>query len=213
MAEMRDERILRELLSDLAIESQGEDAAHLEARVLSAWDADRPSETLPATRTISLRRVLAAGGIAAAVVLALLLRAQYLRPASAAPERARVTVDAPSSIVDSTRTPEIGATTRAPAPSREMPAVVRPEARPATVRRAPVTLDFVRLVPISPDEMSGTFQIVRVQLPRASLGALADAAPVTGSDLIQADVLLGEDGMARAIRVASQDSAYPGRNR
>ncbi len=52
-------------------------------------------------------------------------------------------------------------------------------------------LDFVPLVPMGEHELSGAFQIVRVQLAGGADGP------------VQADVLLGEDGVARAIRVAT----------
>jgi hypothetical protein len=54
------------------------------------------------------------------------------------------------------------------------------------------------------EELSGSFQIVRVQMSRAALRALASAVdPGRVDDPVQADLLLGEDGMARAIRVSA----------
>jgi hypothetical protein len=61
-------------------------------------------------------------------------------------------------------------------------------------------------------DLTGSFQIVRVQMPRASLGALTSAFEHP-SDVIEADVLLGEDGMARANRVSASESIYPWRSR
>jgi hypothetical protein len=73
-------------------------------------------------------------------------------------------------------------------------------------------VDFVPLMPIAEHELTGPFQIVRVQMPRSSLGA--SMSPIEHpSDLIQADVLLGQDGMARAIRVSTDESIYPWRSR
>jgi hypothetical protein len=70
-----------------------------------------------------------------------------------------------------------------------------------------VTVDFVPLVPMAAGELSGSFQIVRVQMPRAALGALAGAVDAgRADDPVQADLLLGEDGMARAIRVSANGS-------
>jgi hypothetical protein len=53
----------------------------------------------------------------------------------------------------------------------------------------------------------GSFQIARVLLPRevlADLGVVRDANRLGGP--IQADVVFGEDGLARAIRLATQDT-------
>jgi hypothetical protein len=67
-------------------------------------------------------------------------------------------------------------------------------------------------MPMTEQELTGPFQLVRVQMPRASLGALRSALE-SPTDLVEADVLLGEDGMARAIRVSASGSVYPWRSR
>jgi len=67
-------------------------------------------------------------------------------------------------------------------------------------------------MPITAQELTGSFQIVRVQMPRASLGALRSPLEQP-NELVEADVLLGEDGMARAIRVSTGSSLYPWRSR
>ena len=80
---------------------------------------------------------------------------------------------------------------------------------------APVTQsldEFVPLMPMTERELSGPFQLVRVQMPRASLGALRSPLEHP-NELVEADVLLGEDGMARAIRVSTSGSVYPWRSR
>ena len=67
-------------------------------------------------------------------------------------------------------------------------------------------------MPITEQELTGSFQIVRVQMPSASLGALR--SPLEHSnDMVEADVLLGEDGRARAIRLNTNGSIYPWRSR
>jgi hypothetical protein len=77
---------------------------------------------------------------------------------------------------------------------------------PAAVRHQSV--DFIPLLPMTPGELSGSFQIVRVQMPRAALGALARTTDMRHvQDPVLADVLLGEDGMARAIRVSTDGTA------
>lgn len=67
-------------------------------------------------------------------------------------------------------------------------------------------------MPMTEQELTGSFQLVRVQMPRASLGTLR--SPLEHPDeLVEADVLLGADGMARAIRVSRSGSIYPWRSR
>jgi hypothetical protein len=72
--------------------------------------------------------------------------------------------------------------------------------------------EFVPLMPMTERELTGPFQLVRVQMPRASLGALRSPLEHP-NELVEADVLLGEDGMARAIRVSASGSVYPWRSR
>jgi hypothetical protein len=67
-------------------------------------------------------------------------------------------------------------------------------------------------MPITEEELTGSFQIVRVQMPRSALGALRSPLEQP-NELVEADVLLGEDGMARAIRVSTSGSVYPWRSR
>jgi len=71
---------------------------------------------------------------------------------------------------------------------------------------------FVPLMPMTEQELAGSFKLVRVQMPRASLGTLRSPLDHP-NELIEADVLLGEDGMARAIRVSTSGSIYPWRSR
>jgi hypothetical protein len=67
-------------------------------------------------------------------------------------------------------------------------------------------------MPITAQELTGSFQIVRVQMPRASLGALRSPLEQP-NELVEADVLLGEDGMARGIRLSTSGSVHPWRFR
>ena len=83
---------------------------------------------------------------------------------------------------------------------------------PATVRTAEAPIEFVPLLPLAEEELAGPFQIVRVQMPSASLGALRPPL-VQPNEIVEADVLLGEDGRARAIRVNTNGSMYPWRSR
>ncbi len=85
----------------------------------------------------------------------------------------------------------------------------------APITQSPLTQsldEFVPLMPMTERELTGPFQLVRVQMPRASLGVLRSPLEPP-NELIEADVLLGEDGMARAIRVSKSGSVYPWRSR
>jgi hypothetical protein len=75
-------------------------------------------------------------------------------------------------------------------------AAARPERDQVQVEVA----TFVPLVPMSDTEMVGTVQVVRVQLPGYALGAFGVPVDRSVEEWIQADVLVGEDGLARAIR-------------
>ena len=106
------------------------------------------------------------------------------------------------------------------ASTRQTPTLPTPETRPTPTTRPTLTTpsvpessdEFIPLVPIAEQELTGSFQIVRVQMPRGSLGRLR--SPLERPDeLVEADVLLGADGMARAIRVSTASSIYARRSR
>ena len=61
---------------------------------------------------------------------------------------------------------------------------------------------FMPLAPIAPHELNGSsLQLMRVQLRGAMLSRLGVAVDdVRASDVFEADILVGEDGIARAIR-------------
>ena len=73
-------------------------------------------------------------------------------------------------------------------------------------------MEFVPLMPLTEHELAGPFQLVRVKVPVASLGGLTSPLQHPG-ELVNADVLFGEDGVARGIRIAADESNYPWRFR
>jgi hypothetical protein len=98
-------------------------------------------------------------------------------------------------------------------PSREATADPDPRQPPAVeTAAADSPIEFVPLLPMTDQELRGSFQIVRVQMPNASLGPLRSPLQ-SPNDLVEADVLLGEDGRARAIRLNTNGSVYPWRSR
>jgi hypothetical protein len=121
---------------------------------------------------------------------------RYVRPRTARAARSSVTPSAPA----------------APMPIDPSP-IAQSSISPIT--QSPITQsleEFVPLMPMTERELTGPFQLVRVQMPRASLGALRSPLEPP-NELVEADVLLGEDGMARAIRVSKSGSVYPWRSR
>jgi hypothetical protein len=66
------------------------------------------------------------------------------------------------------------------------------------------TTDFVALTPQPPPDIAETPQIVRVRIPRGELQRFG-LVPLGRPDqtMVPADVVLGQDGMARAIRLVS----------
>ena len=191
MSDTNEEQLLTGLLREVA-EADANLVAptNLEQRALSRWER---SPRVASTRTSA--RVKVALALAAAV---LLLIAGSIRsgPTPATSEPRRVDVVAPP--------PHATAEAVEPAPVSVPAKTLR--RRPAPIRRQSV--DFVPLLPMTPGELSGSFQIVRVQMPRAALGALAATTDMRHvQDPVLADVLLGEDGMARAIRVSTDGTA------
>jgi len=83
--------------------------------------------------------------------------------------------------------------------------VDRNDVAPARDVSAPATAEvepFVRLLPMTQEEL-GTIRLARVRLRGQAARTLGLEArmPLPGADgFVEADVLLGEDGLARAIR-------------
>jgi hypothetical protein len=221
MADTHEEQLLSELLSSIARDDERLEAAHLESRLMATLDASHPPRFRP-----SMTHVV----IAAAVLIAVLV-----------PGVARVVRDVPTAVGEvrveppqqtAVDTPAASATpytheqpTTRPGLSRRTPRVApAPAARTAfsnpPIAQSPVAhssiaqsaVVFVPLMAMTEQELKGSFQLVRVQMPRASLGALRSPLDHP-NELVEADVLLGEDGMARAIRVSTSGSIYPWRSR
>ena len=224
MADTHEEQLLSELLSSIARDDERLEAAHLESRVMATLDASPAPRFRPGMTHVV---------IAAAVLMAVLVPgiARVVRDVPTAVGEVRVepprqtAVDTPAAS-DTPYTHE-QPTTR-PALSRRTARVApTPAARtvlsepqitqsPVTpIAQSPIAQSadvFVPLMAMTEQELKGSFQLVRVQMPRASLGALRSPLDHP-NELVEADVLLGEDGMARAIRVSTSGSIYPWRSR
>jgi hypothetical protein len=221
MHDKRHERALTALLTHLAREDEraGGLPADLEGRVLAAFDTpDTPAagapqararvmtqparlgglrlDRLPVWRAPRRRRVggmMAAGAAAALVLLVATLPRQPDPPAG--PEQRPAPAEgepaAPAAAAGMVATPR-ASVPAAPAPVEE---------------RSTEVVSFVPLVPIAEEELSGSFSLVRVELPAAALIDLGVALERGRSaQPVQAEVLLGEDGLARAIRVTGHPS-------
>jgi hypothetical protein len=218
MADTNEEQLLTELLSDIAQQDAGLEAPHLEARVISAYARATGSSVGPT----KMRYLV----IAAALLMAVLVPAMVLKTHDAPARTAAGRVDAIERTIAETRSvvaqPSLAAPRRQPIPPQPTSSAQRPlptiRARSFSESRStelPVTQsreEFVPLMPMTEHELRGPFQIVRVQMPRASLGTLRSPLDHP-NELVEADVLLGEDGMARAIRVSTNGSIYPWRSR
>jgi hypothetical protein len=188
----REEQLLNELLRDVRKVDEGLDATDLEARVVEAFVA------LPQITPTPVRAYyFAAAALAFAVVL--LARGPselgplpVVQPPVPSTAAINTPVEFPADLL----------TTKSPIPQR-------PNVEPSI---AQTSMEFTPLMPLTERELTGSFQIVRVQMPRASLGALTSPFEHP-SEVVEADVLLGEDGMARAIRVSTNGSAYSRRFR
>jgi len=238
MADTHEEQLLSDLLANIAREDAALDARHLEARVLESvatFVDTRPRRSkawmlLPAAATVII-------GVAVSVVGVKPDTGEVrIQPkATTEVELKRETTSEVRLKADTTRaglkpraTTEVrlkpDTTKEVPDATKEGPAT-RQEAQlklgtttdgapmaPAAVRTAEAPIEFVPLLPLAEGELAGPFQIVRVQMPSASLGALRPPL-VQPNEIVEADVLLGEDGRARAIRVNTNGSIYPWRSR
>jgi hypothetical protein len=193
----REEQLLNELLRDVRQADLQLDAASLEARVVGAFPAAAPvGRHVVQRRKAGIALCVAAAGVVLGVVFA------PQQPEPVPLPVVRPPVHAIAAMNRAVEFPDHLMAAKSPAPRR-------PDTRPST---AQPSMEFVPLVPLSERELTGSFQLVRVQMPRASLGALT--SPFEHPDeVVEADVLLGEDGMARAIRVSTKGSAYPWRPR
>ena len=219
MADTNQEQLLSDLLRGIARDDARLEAPHLESRVLtSAFSRTEPR--FGGTRRFS-------GPIAAAAVIAAALPAVFWLNSQAPTTPGAAKVEATEAVV--AQKPAVAITKQSP-PARApaMRASLRTQSTrspisprpPDPIARSPIAQspiaqspdDFLPLMPMTEHELTGSFQLVRVQMPRASLGALRSPLEHP-NELVEADVLLGEDGMARAIRVSTSGSIQPWRSR
>ena len=205
MTDSEHNRRLTDLLNEIAgADLQMQVPRTMEERVLRSWDAGATARKKPIRwnpRT-SGWLISGAGALAAAILVLVVVN-----------RSSRGSVAVPATVVHT----EVGAQpTALEAPSA--PALL-PAAAPGPIaiardepqrgpRRVDAPGEIVSFMPLFPDahqDLMGSFQIARVLLPRevlADLGVVLDVNRLGGP--IQADVVFGEDGLARAIRLAQQ---------
>ncbi len=162
----------------------------LEGRLVTAFRAQHRRKTPTVTKWVSI-------AVAASLVVAIAWRFNAT-PSVEAPRKPVAAVAAPPAVVPgiAEQAPEKDAV-------RPVPSLRAKTTRPRVPQRpaiAPTPVEFIE-IPYAPS--IGAFdeaQVVRVNMPGASARRLGLAV---GMDRIQADVLLGNDGIARAIRLVS----------
>ena len=222
MADTHEEQLLTDLLGRIAREDARLDASHLESRVMDAIDSGTTVRLTPDTRYWA---VAAASLIAVLLPVTLWLNsAPRVDTVGAKTDTTEVTIADKSEVpvkVPAHRSvpPRPAFAPRATAAKHanltnltNLTNPTNPTNPPNPSNPSYSPEEFVPLMPLTERELAGPFQIVRVQMPRASLGTLRSPLEHP-NEVIEADVLLGEDGMARAIRVSASGSVYPWRSR
>jgi hypothetical protein len=218
MADTHEEQLLSGLLNEIAREDAGLDASHLEARVLAAASDTSEPRSSHWSAWVALP-------VAAALILGIATTLVRRHPEPAPPSSAAPKLDTTVAVDEtprvkpqqkprtarnaSTNHNSVRSLARSPEAMAD-PEHQQPSAVETTAADSPI--EFVPLLPITEQELRGSFQIVRVQMPNASLGPLRSPLQ-SPNDLVEADVLLGEDGRARAIRLNTNGSIYPWRSR
>jgi len=173
-----DERALARGLRALAdAEARAETPSHVEAAVMARWDAAHASPVRRPTRSFVRGAATVAAGVT--IVGAVALQRQFA---------GRDVVLPPRPVV-SFRAPDAAST---PAPIAE--ATAAPAARRAEEARSTLVLVGE---PIATGEI---LHLVRMRVARRALTALG-VAETSAADVIDVDVLVGEDGVARGVRV------------
>ena len=232
MSDTNEEQLLSDLLQEIRREDADVDAAHLEPAVMSAWHAMRGPTTVRLKADTTYLKAGTTYGIYASIVgtaaAMLLVAAASMWFASRDEANVDVSANRHASrdvILPSDRTikavgmghdeggrhgpPKGGHYVRAEQNVKPPASVDKPTERSDAANAA---MEFVPLMPIADHDLGGAFQIVHVQMPRAALGALAPPLQHP-AEIVEADVLLGEDGVARAIRISTNGSSFPWRSR
>jgi len=176
--------------------------ASLDASVMAAY---RQRKVAVADRH-RLLKPLAWSALAAGLMLAAILLVSHRGSRAPVPDNASRTTEPPRVTQPALPLPERAAAKAEP-PAR--PKVARahvqahrnePKAAPAEVaeRRAPSN-GFQNLMYCDPLSCGGAMQVIRIQVPAGAIDQVPAWRPSNG--MVQADVVVGSDGIARAIRI------------
>jgi hypothetical protein len=196
---LANERMLSAGLGLLTAQA-GSPPPHIKTALLSEF---RKQQTVRPIRP-SLVKWGAVAGLAAAILLAVLVASERHPQAQVIPPvktPVAVVSPAPPAVTPPAAAPMLAAETRLPKARPARTHRVPKVATPPVENQPEVATDFFEIPyaqPLRPEERADVF---RMQMPRASMAVYG--LPVSGGRLdsrITADVLMGEDGVARAIR-------------
>ena len=215
-ARLNDEQALTHQLQDFALTTKSMSAPErVEAHLLEAFDSQSLVSRQPIRRASGSRYWLAA--VAALVLIACALfiaRSWQTRPPQQAgvtnlPERPEAdrreaseasSLKPPAEKENQKQHPTAGRT-RSPTYRKERPLAPAANALAANLLNTEITTDFLPVTYGSMANLGAGGQIVRVELPRTTMANFGLPVNMERSDeRIKADVLLGVDGLAHAIR-------------
>jgi len=219
---LADERALTEGLRFVANAANEEAPARVEAALLAAFRQQRAAlpATLPA-RTATRRWLYAAAGVAAVALIVTLLALvasrtrgtqqhgpqEAINPGVGVPDDPRPS-SPPLQVLPGSDKGRV-ATVQAPAPPRRSADRIRNVGQsrpPADVLNKPaadaeIATDFIPLMNRESLAQMDGGQVMRVELPRSALVSFGLPMDMErASERIKADVVVGNDGLARAIR-------------
>jgi hypothetical protein len=185
---MQDEKVLAALRVLAEADRERQASPEIEARLRQAF---RQRRQTPPKFWTTWRHWIVTPAIAAAAVLTVVVASEWRTPK---PEPVKMTLStpAPAAIHETSREAPAVATAATPKPARRTPRVSRRE----------IVTDFFPLVDYAPPFERG--ELVRVSLPASAMRTVG--LPVREDrlgDRVQADVLVGQEGLARAIRFVS----------
>ena len=219
-ARLRDERVLTEGLRKVAASAESNQApARVETALLAAFRQQQSSTLAPAINQSHARRAVRWAIAAAATIIILLTlaalrldhspttpveEAKEIQPEQTTPAPREVVTPSPQ--IDRKQQPVIAhhGPRRAQAPRGvALNGTDKDQSKPDTSGSvvSEIATDFMPLVEGSNLSLMESAQIVRVELPRSALISFGLPMNMERADeRIKADVVLGNDGMARAIR-------------
>jgi len=212
---LADERALSAGLKSLAASDEGKVAqASVEAELLEAFRAkasNRLARRLPLRSRSWPRWALAAGAVALIAFGFILYRAIHNEPQK--DDKALIektptpqpSVKHEDKVVNNAAEPELRRESRSPRPRRgSRPRLIKPfiiDGMTTYAKDSEYTTDFFPLSYGGDQKPMETGEVIRVQMPRSALIAFGLPVNVERADVpVKADLLVGEDGLARAIR-------------